>query len=464
MKKLSTYLYTLLLCSLLFACRDEVPELGNPPAKGDLEFEITQNPADPNMVILESFTKNVIPLWTTPLGRSTRVKDTVLIPFAGSYKFVYSVQGAGGFVSADTTTLEITTNNLSYVEDPLWTFLTGGVGETKTWLLDINSEGVSKYWNSPMYFSGDVWRWDNTCAVDDGRCWIWEPTWAGNEWIANAADYGTMTFSLQGSPSLTVNHTNSPGRGLENGTYFLDADAKVLTISDAAPLMNNWADGANIDDWSTGYIITLNEDAMQIGYKDKGKDEFIIFNYISEEYSNTWVPEETVDPEPPYEGDANDDLTTNVSTTRTWVVDLDYPYNWHNLGGEPLNEVATVGSDPAGFTFTTWTPPYDEATFAAVSIELTKVGDNDGTYVIETAADMFTGSYTIDAKNNIDFGQSIVFFTVEWLTHATTAENTLRIIAADRDVLGNVTAIWLGQKSTDKDEYLSIHLKSQSGG
>ncbi|WP_258098926.1 hypothetical protein [Marinoscillum pacificum] len=466
MKKILNILsLTLAAVLIMTGCQMDEPELDKMLQSSTLQFEITQNPDDPNMVILESLTPDVIPMWVTPMGRSTKVKDTVRLPFAGTYNFIYNVSAGGGFVAGDTTTLEITTMNLSYVDDPLWNTLTGGVGESKTWLLDLDAEGQSKYFLGPMYFSGDVWRWDNTCSEEGDKCWIWEADWPSNGWIAAANDYGTMTFSLEGGAFIHVDHQNTPGRGEENGTFFLDADAKTLSLTDAAPLMNDWVDGANIADWSKGYLISLTDEAMQIGYKDKGKEEFIIFNYISKEYSDNWVPADTPDPVPPYDGDGNGDLTTNTSTSKTWSVDIAYPYNWHDLGGVALNEVATYGTDPAGFAFTTWAPPYDADAFGAISMALTKTGDAEGTYAITTATDSYEGTYTVNENNEIDFGQSITFFSGVggWLTFGTTAENTLRILMAE-ETAGAVTGIWLGQKAADKPEYLSIHLKATGGG
>lgn len=466
MKKLIN-IYSLILMALVLVtgCQMDEPELDDLIASSELKYSVTQNPDDPNMVILESLTPGVIPQWSHPMGRSTKVKDTVRLAFSGTYKFVYNASASGGFIQGDTTTLEITTTNLTYIEDPLWNTLTGGQNNSKTWLLDLNADGVSKYWLGPMYFSGDVWRWDNTCSEEGDKCWIWEADWPSNNWIAAANDYGTMTFSLEGGAYINVDHMNSPGRGEESGTFFLDADAKTISMTDAAPLMNDWVDGANIADWSMGYLISLTDDAMQIGYKDKGKEEFIIFNYISKEYSDNWVPEEEGDPEPPYDGDANGDLTTNTSTSKTWEIDLDYPYNWHDLGGTALNEVATLGTDPAGFAFTTWVPPYDAGIFSSLSMKLTKTGDAEGEYVIETNDGVYEGTYLVNEQNEIDFGQPITFFSGVggWLNFGTTDANSLRILMAE-ETAGSVTGIWLGQKAVDKDEYLSVHLKATGGG
>lgn len=447
--------YLLVLVAVMFgalACQDELPELEELISKSSLDYEITQNPNDPNMIILESRTPDVIPLWTTPMGRSTRVKDTVRLAFAGNYKFVYSVSGQGGIVSADTVDLEITTNNLSYVDDPLWENLTGGVGESKTWLLDINANGVSKYFNGPMYFSGDVWRWGGTCSVDDDRCWIWDPVWVGNEWIAGANDYGTMTFSLEGSAVVTVNHMNSPGRGDEVGTYFLDADNKTLSMSDAAPLMNDWADGANIDDWRLGYVISLTEDAMQIGYKDKGKDEFIIFNYISKEYSDNWVPEDEPEPEPEIDlGGGTIEDVISVTTSKTWTLSPETPFNWTDLEGNFLNSWSSLDDYPdwAGFR------AEHQADVAASAITF----HADGKVVIKESNGTETeGTYNTEGGNNVvNFDGVTPNFTIgDWVVATTTDENQWKVVKTE--LTGStVTDIWFGKRDPAKPEYMVFH-------
>lgn len=461
-KKMKKIHYLLILVSMLFgvmACQDDFPELGELPLKSDLNFEITQNPNDPNMVIMESMTPDVIPLWTTPLGRSTRVKDTVRLAFEGSYKFVYSVSAQGGMVSSDTVTIDIATNNLSYVDDPLWENLTGGVGESKTWLLDLDADGVSKYWGSPMYFSGDFWRYDNTCSAEGDRCWIWEPTWAGNEWIADANDYGTMTFSLEGNPVITVDHMNTPGRGMETGTYFLDIEAKTLSISDAAPLMNNWVDGGNIDDWSLGYIITMTEDAMQLGYKDKGKDEFIIFNYISKEYSDNWVPEDLPDPDPEIDlgGGTAQDLVS-VTTSKTWSLSAETPFNWTDLEGNFLNAWESVDDYPdwAGFTAA------DQAAVAGNSITFYA----DGSVSTETnTGEEMEGFYAVEEGTNlITFTDLVPNFNMgAWAVATTTDANQWKIIKTGTTG-ATVTDIWFGRRDPVKPEYMVFHFELGSAG
>ena len=452
---------------IMTGCQMDEPELESLLQSSALQFEVTQNPDDPNMVILESLTPDVIPMWVTPMGRSTKVKDTVRLPFAGTYQFVYNVSAGGGFVSGDTTTLEITTMNLSYVDDPLWNTLTGGVGNSKTWVLDLDADGTSKYFLGPMYFYGTNNGWQGECLVDGGDCWNWNPDWPGNQWVADVGNYGEMTFSLDGGAFLTASHEMIGSRGDESGTFFLDVNNYTLSSTDATALHSpNYEDC--VENWGSARVFSLTEDYMQLGFLRKTSCDgaaMLVFNYISKEYSDNWVPADTPDPVPPYDGDGNGDLTTNTSTSKTWSVDIAYPYNWHDLGGVALNDVATYGTDPEGFAFTSWAPPYDADAFSAVSMSLTKTGDAEGTYAITTATDSYEGTYTVNENNEIDFGQSITFFSGVggWLTFATTAENTLRILMAE-ETAGAVTGIWLGQKSADKPEYLSIHLKATGGG
>src|SRR5690606_24897209 len=149
------------------------------------------NAEDPNMIILKSENPGLNPLWVTPMGRSTRVQDTLRIPFEGDYKFVYGVQSAGGFVQADTFYLTLTTNNLSYVNDPMWTALSGGVGEEKTWMLDNGEFGLAA---GPLAFvdpASDPAFENYVVNWDPGKM----PPGSTDE---NMGWNSTMTFSLKG--------------------------------------------------------------------------------------------------------------------------------------------------------------------------------------------------------------------------------------------------------------------------
>lgn len=454
-------LFTFIFLAGLFAsCQEDMLELGDLPSAGELKFDISQNPNDPNMVILESQTPDVIPFWSHPMGRSTRVRDTVKLAFPGTYKFVYGVQSGAGLVTADTVTLEITTTNLSYVEDPLWNNLTGGVGESKTWLLDLNADGVSKYFDGPMYFFGTDNGWMGECLVEGGDCWNWSPEWAGNQWIATAGDYGQMTFSLEGNAQLTVDHQMLPARGVETGTYFLDVDNHILTTTDATPL--HTAENEDCaETWSSARVFSLTEDYMQLGFLRKSSCDgaaLLVFNYISQEYAENWVPDDQPDPEPELPDGWYDDVTSIVETELKWVLSPETPFNWTGLDGAFLNNWTAVEDYPDWSGFNASVP----ATYANFSL----VMDSQDSTVEYVAPDgsVTTGTFTLDGDGVFTFdGINPSFDIGSAIDFNTTAENQLRILKIEKQA-GAVTGMWVGAKDPEKPEYLAYHLILDSKG
>lgn len=168
---------------------------------------------------------------------------------------------------------------LEYYKDPMWTLLSGGIGNEKTWAIDFNAQGVSQKFPGPLWFSGDELRWNKECATPGGNCWSWEPEW--QSWMPGPKDYGTMTFNIKGvpvTPGVTVNQKglDETKNGVFSGGYFLDTDAKTIVFTDVVPLNMGWD---NVD-WSKAYIITLTDDGMQLGFKHKGKAELELYSYI----------------------------------------------------------------------------------------------------------------------------------------------------------------------------------------
>src|SRR5690554_3429543 len=186
------------------ACQPEAFEMGDIISKEALKYSITQNAEDPNMVILKSENPGLNPLWVTPMGRSTRVQDTLRIPFEGDYKFVYGVQSAGGFVQADTFYLTLTTTNLSYVNDPLWTALSGGVGEEKTWIFDNGAYGLAP---GPLSYADP-----NAVQEFENYTPNWEPgSLPPGSTDENIGWNSTMTFSLKNGAFFTAVKHNEGG-------------------------------------------------------------------------------------------------------------------------------------------------------------------------------------------------------------------------------------------------------------
>ena len=74
---------------LTTACQPDEYELGQVLSKSELKYEVVQDSDDPNAVIIKALNPGTQPYWITPMGRSTKLQDTVRIPFAGDYTFVY---------------------------------------------------------------------------------------------------------------------------------------------------------------------------------------------------------------------------------------------------------------------------------------------------------------------------------------------------------------------------------------
>ena len=452
----------LAVMTLLFsACQPEEYELGQMLSKEDLKYSIVQDAEDPNMVILMARNDGYAPFWTTPMGRSTRVNDTVRIPFEGNYDFVYGVVTPGGVIQADTFTLELTTTNLNYVNDPLWTKLTGGVGEEKTWLLDLNADGQSRYFVGPLYFYGtdDSWATVTEGQTIEGDSWNWQADWEGNQWIMPAADYGSMTFSLKGNATVTVNH-EVLGR-VDNGTYFLDADAKTLSMTDAAPLHDEGRDGQVIN-WGDIRVMSLTEDAMQLGViRDEALSgegpALLVYNYVSKEYYDNWVPEDLPDPEPELPAGWQEDISQVVSTSISWTLSDQNPIDWCNLDGTRMNGWNAPEDYPD------WLGTPDPSVYEGFSLTL----NSDVNTVEYVAPDgtTETGTYTLDEKGIYTFdGIAPSFSVIGWASFGLTADNQLRIMSIEKDAAGKVTGMWVGAKDPVKPEYMAYHLVPSAGG
>lgn len=174
------------------------------------------------------------------------------------------------------------TGNYIFYTDPLWIMLTGGVSNSKTWVLDIfkneSGDAYSKKFMGHIWWASLYMRWNRTCAEGQGCGVVYEAPWQG--WMPGPNDYGTMTFKLQGepiTPMVTVSQKSlgAPKDGTVTGKYVLDVDAKTITFTNVVPLYSGWD-----QEWNKAYIISLTEDGMSLGFKNPGKDELTVFNYV----------------------------------------------------------------------------------------------------------------------------------------------------------------------------------------
>lgn len=267
-KILASFLGVVLLFS---TCKPDVYNMGVLASKSSLNYTVAPSSTNPNDIVLTSLTPNVTPVWVTPYGQSLRVKDTINIPFPGTYKFVYGIESAGGFVQADTATIIITTIDKNAVNTTAWINLTGGYGKSKTWVLDIDANAVSKYFYGPAYYAGVDYSWE------------WDAGWAS--WIMPAADYGTMTFDLIGDANFSSNN-KMLSLGSATGKFMMYTSTNQLATFNAQLVHDN-VQGKRVDNWYAKAIIkSLDANSMQIVEVADGGTLWIIFNYISQDYYN----------------------------------------------------------------------------------------------------------------------------------------------------------------------------------
>lgn len=452
--------FALFLVGLVaYACSPEEHELQQAGVGSDelvegIAFSIEHDTENPNIVYLTSLMdERYNPLWDHPQGRSQARQVTLKIPFPGEYTVKFGVQTRSGAVFGEEATFTIDDFYAPFVEDELWTLISGGVDEEKTWYLDLDGAAISRNFLGPLYFYGTNNGWQGACMLEGGDCWNWNPDYKGNSWLMTAADFGSMTFDLKGAANVTVVHNTIASRGTENGKYMLDAEAKTLRLTDASPLHDTGRDGVVVD-WGNIKILSLTKDFMQLAVlRDPALSGegacLLVYNFISKDYYDNWVPGEVVEPDPPYNGNPNEDLTTSVTTKKKWAMSLNTPYNWAGLDGAFLN----TWNSPADYTATGWAP-YDASMISNISLTLDKTGTTTGNYEFTTSSgSIISGSYTVDATNHIVFDQAISINVSGWVNLETTPEHKLRLIRTDVDALGNISKMWLGKRDPTKAEY-----------
>ncbi len=261
----------LVVCGLIImfsGCKPENIELGPTLDKSALKFTVTPSANNPNDIVLKSLTPNATPYWVSPSGNSIKLIDTINIPFPGTYTIKYAVQSRGGLVYADSVIVNIASIDAKTVSDPLWVNLTGGLGNSKTWKLDVDENGKSKYFNGPVYFAGENMSWE------------WQAGW--DTWIVEKGDYGTMTFDLIGNPNFQSNNLMFPALS-GTGKFMIDTKAKTLTTIGAEVLHDKGGgQGSQVANWKKDIRIkSLTASKLQlVAVRNDGV--WLIYNYYSE--------------------------------------------------------------------------------------------------------------------------------------------------------------------------------------
>jgi len=449
-------LFLLLLAPVLFftACQDDDHELGGMLDKSEIHFKVVQDyEADPggNTVILINETPGTISMWDYGTGKSNREIDTVHFAFQGDYVINFSALTAGGIVEMDPTTVHVTEDNLSYVNDPLWTNLTGGPGNEKMWILDYGGHGI---FDGPVYYYEPLTTWEDFQA---GTAKLgWAPAYADNTWLIPEADKAsTMTFSLKGGPILTT-HKISEGVD-EKGTFSFDAKTHTLSTTDAT-ILRSPSFIANATNWNNKLVVlSLTENALQVGVRRTNSegDYLYVWNFISKEYADNYVleapvatgPDEGFDPTFAA-GELLTMLTGGPSSGHVWKLDAaGNPIDWI-AGGVGWTESAASSSDWG------WNSSWD-AVASDSWIRFDQFGGQN--YTRNQNGTTTTGTFTINEETNeitLSDNNTLLQNAASGLNPATSTLKVVKAFPADFQSKG----IWFGTSyDAAKDEWFAFH-------
>ncbi len=479
MKYLKLFVLALFAAVGFSACMPDSPEMEAADIAAEElvmgeAYSITQDSEDPNTIYLKSLLPaSYTPLWEHPQGRSQSPEVTLKIAFKGEYIIKFGVMTRGGVVYGDPYTLTLTTDNLAYVDDPMWNMLTGGPGQSKSWKLDLDADGKCKYFLGPLYFYGtDDWYgnvnggqeatdYNGDGAIDS---WNWQADWASNgSWLlggTGAMDYGTMTFDLIDGAHLTVE--DLAAGTTSTGTFLLDTENYMLTTSDAFMLHDPGRD-AIVTKWGEARVLLLTEDLLQLGViRDNDPSEgpcLLVYNYVRDGYTPPAVEEPEGPTEPVLPEGWMDTVGEITQTSIKWTLSTETPMNWHSVAGVPLNEFNSAADYPD------WLGTPDPTVYEGFSLTMDSA-DNSYTAVAPDGTEV-SGTYTLDEKGIYTFDQPLPSFAViSWATFATDADNQLRILEIGTKN-GVISDMWVGAKALNEDgslkEYMSYHLVANVG-
>lgn len=453
---------------LLTACSPDEHSLGGQDiTSADLvqgvAFDINVDGQN-NVTFSSKLGKNYACYWVQPNGRSQGHEVTTLLPFAGEYEVTMGVATRGGIVYGEPQKFTISTNNMGALENPLYTYLAGGVGKSKRWVPCDKAYGVGQCSGPVMYCNPDNVM--NEAGGTDTNIGInhmvpnWDPGF--QSWlIAEDSPYmdSYMEFSLDDVKGCTITEYRGDEGATYNGKWNLNVSDNAhptLSFTDAFSMHNTGFD-AVCDNYTTNIVITeLSPYMLQLATMRTNSEGawWIIWNFIAEDVKNGTVKipsgekgkiEATTPQVPEIEDMETKLFTTDINGVEfqgaemTFKVNEDAAYDWLWWNG------GTSGWESVckGEYGKNWAPQWGDD---ALEKELTLTKKGAWSYGEES------GSYSIDGMK-IVFDQELTFFVVngesrtievkgkEWQVMKVDAGSELVLgVAADKDTNGNVNS------------------------
>ncbi|MBP1639471.1 MAG: hypothetical protein H6Q17_1054 [Bacteroidetes bacterium] len=447
MKKILSFFAIAIGAMLWVSCQSDLA-LETLPATAT--FQVTQDlTTDPggNTVILKNTTPNSIPHFDYGSGTSTSQTDTIHFPFAGKYAIKFYACVQGGIVQGVTDTVVVTANNLNYVNDPLWTNLTGGVGKSKVWIPDNGNYGFCAGFMSYADPSATQAFENYTINWDPGN---------SNAGATNTDLSGTMTFDLIGGAHLNVVKPNEPTAST-SGTYFLDAtnhtlsttDVSILRIASLISGVTNWTNSVKILELTANQlrIAVLRTDPTQNVWYE-------VYNFVSKAYADSYVAPAVTYSEPIKTSFTKDDLVG------TWKYSLNSE-NWvgwevtgSKKGGSLLNNWTTRAAMVSDLT--SWGASNAAATFATADNNVYTF-NSDGTCTLNGIAN----SYTV-TNGVISFGTPLTGneWSLIWIALSGSKISVLNVTTIGTTAYKS-NGIWIGIQNGTKQEDQAVQLIKQ---
>ena len=320
--KIKRYLYMMVAALTMFlgfaACSPDEYKLGdNNISPDDLQegiaYTITHDEQNPNIVYLENkLGSQFNAQWETPQGRFQGDKVTLKMPFAGTYEVTFGVESRAGVVYGKPASFTIDDICTDFITKQVWALLAGGVGKEKTWVYDDGSYGFK---------SGELTYGDpaaNTNLSFGHFTENWDP---GKGHCGDADMWNSyMTFSLKGKAGYTFYNSSTDTK--QEGVFGLNEDSYVLSLNDA-DLMHPDTWSSRLANWRQNLqIIELDENHLRVAYKrlpgNWGGEWIEVFNYVSKEYADNYVPPVDENPNPTLADTWKEDISSLNKAPNTY--------------------------------------------------------------------------------------------------------------------------------------------------
>lgn len=333
----------------LFAssCKKEVVVDYKPDVTKNFSFVVSGN----SVVFTTTIPGNV---WFTDVKNGVdyqTVDKTVTVAIAekGTYPFTCSTLGSGAQLTSAAFDVVIAQDDASMYADAFWTDLTGGYGESKGWVLDVQA----KVHPGPLSFLGTSWDFVTGENANTTDAWMWDapidftfdPNPDNTRMTLPGDDgYGVMNINLISGRNFIADKNKEPA---ESGTFVLDWANRTLTVTGATILRSykptaQVKDDPNctatvcpthlvngitgISDWQNYKIYTLNDTVLRLAVS-RDRDIhgegvcWLIYNFISKVYDDNHIiipPVEVIWPAKPTPV-ATNDAAVSANLVGTWT-------------------------------------------------------------------------------------------------------------------------------------------------